>query len=59
MSQYKEGEAPVEFAATVEEHFVQFFYLSRNTTHIEIPQAIKILLSVLKALHEKDFDHEL
>ena len=25
MSQYKEGEAPVEFAATVEEHFVQFF----------------------------------
>ena len=25
MSHYKEGEAPVEFASTVEEHFLQFF----------------------------------
>ena len=59
MCHYKEGEAPVEFASTVEEHFLQFFYLSRNITYIETPQAMEILLLVLKALHEKDFDHEL
>ena len=59
MSHYKEREAPVEFASTVEEHFLQFFYLSRNITYIETPRAMEILLLVLKALHEKDFDHEL
>ena len=59
MSHYKEGEIPVEFASIFEEHFLQFFYLSRNITYIETPQAMEILLLVLKALHKKDFDHEL
>ena len=59
MSHYKEAQAPAEFASTVEEHFLQFFYFSRNITYIETPQAMEILLLVLKALHGKDFDHEL
>ena len=28
-------------------------------TYIETPQAMEVLFLVLKALHEKDFDHEL
>ena len=29
-SHYKEGEAPVEFVSTVEGHYLQIFFLSRN-----------------------------
>ena len=57
-SHYKEWQAPVEFAST-DEHFLQFFYLSRNITYIETHQAMEMLLLVLKALHGKDFDREL
>ena len=55
LSHYEEGEAPVEFVSTVEEHYRQIF-ISAEILHWN-SQAMEILL--LKALREEDFGHEL
>ena len=54
-SHYEEGEAPVEFVSTVEEHYHRVFISAEY--QIETLQSIKIM--VLKALHEQDCGHEL
>ena len=68
-SHYVEGEAPVEFVSTVEEHYGQIFYQVvdmvfscihdriQQKYYIETLQAMKILL--LKVFHDEDFGHEL
>ena len=69
LSHYEEGEAPVEFASTVEEHYRQIFYQAvdmivscirdriQQKDYIEALQAMEILL--LKVFREEDFGHEL
>ena len=52
---YAEGEAPVEFVSTVEEHYTRF--LSQHKDYIGTLQGMEILL--LKVLHEEYFGHEL
>ena len=68
-SHYEEGEAPVEFVSTVEEHYRQIFYQAvdmvvscirdriQQKDYIETLQAMEILC--LKVFREEDFGHEL
>ena len=68
-SHYEEGEAPVEFVSTVEEHYRQIFYEAvdmvvscirdriQQKDYIETLQAMEILC--LKVFREEDFGHEL
>ena len=69
MSYYEEEEAPVEFVSKVEEYYLHFFYQAieiifncirnrfQKKYHIDTLQKIVILL--LQALRDEDFDHEL
>ena len=68
-SHYEEGEAPVEFVSTVEEHYRQIFYppvdmvvscirdIIQRKNYIKTLQGMEILL--LKVFREEDFGHEL
>ena len=55
MSHYEKGDAPVEFASTVDSATTKF--LSQHKYYIRTLQAMEILL--LKALCKEDFGHEL
>ena len=55
LSHYEKGDAPVEFASTVDSATTKF--LSQHKYYIRTLQAMEILL--LKALRKEDFGHEL
>ena len=57
-SSHKQGEIQVEFVSTAEEHYLRFFILAEILRTLKLHRQWKYYSGVLKALHEKDFDHE-
>ena len=69
MSYNKEEEAPVEFVSEIEDYYLHFFYqaieivinciLNRFQQEHHIDTLQKIVILLLQALRDEDFDHEL